>query len=499
MKSVNHEKKTGKQKAKQYRDGLVIQGGEKLKIYKEKKSERAKRAAEKERLARNGKNKKQKEKVAAKRASNAERTRLCRARQKERALPRVTYNEMVAIPPPNKEPEGMVLLRAMDEYMRENIAKIKEEFERYVEAQLNSSIAMAGVRRINGGRYEVFVDDAAGQGTGMFEWIMGEVEKKLTNVSTVIRKSRIEMMRKAIIVLANKSALKDARVSVDTVFQNHAMIVNLDACIQQDVHIDLDKKGHFQFGLICTDQVFGTKEYVPQEPVLGANCNVIDIWSDVPRQLARFLAKDEDSKRLLKGFGRLLSVKDDSSEEKSPALPLGTLLSLPGEVVHAGPGAEGLRAILFFTGTPYGETPYSSEIQHSRTTLLGEIIMLTWMDLQSKPDYAENRKYLLMKWNEIGLEKDNFALDNMHHSHLIAFANAIKNAKSPYEKETLMEVLAAEVWDETDWGDASFKYKMPRIASNKRKRPEPRKQRILPTIGKSNQEDRRVFKTPRKL
>ena len=39
MKSVNvkSEKKSGKQKAKQYRDNLVIRGGDKLKIYKEKK------------------------------------------------------------------------------------------------------------------------------------------------------------------------------------------------------------------------------------------------------------------------------------------------------------------------------------------------------------------------------------------------------------------------------------------------------------------------------
>ena len=479
------EKKTGKDKAKQYRDDLMILGGVKLKIHKEKRSAVAKREAEKERLARKGKTRKEREATEAKRTDSRERTKKCRERAKERALPRLTYNEMVAIAPPNKDTEGLSLLRSMDEYMRANIELVRDEFERYVELK-NSSIAMAGIRRINGGRYEVFVDESMGQGTGVFDWILGEVEKKRTNSSAVVRRARIELMRRSIIVLANKCALKDLRVRVDTVFQNHAMIVNLDTCIQQDVHIDLDKKGHFQFGLICTDQVHGTKEYVPQEPVLGVQCNLLDIWSDIPKQLARFLAKDEDSKRLLKGFGRLLSVKDDSSEEKSPALPLGTLLSLPGEVVHAGPGAEGLRAILFFTGTPNGETPYSSEIQHSRTTLLGEIIMLTWMDLQRMQDYARNRKYLLRKWNEIGLVRDNFALDNMHHSHLIEFAKAIKNAKNPDAKDALMEALAAEVWEERDWGDAEYKYVVPRIkASKKRKHPELRKQRSSPKLGKA--------------
>ena len=198
--------------------------------------------------------------------------------------------------------------------------------------------------------------------------------------------------------------------------------------------------------------------------------------------------RDDDSKRLLQGFGRLLSVtdKDSSQDEEAPPLPLGTLLSLPGEVVHAGPGADGLRAILFFTGTPNGESPYSSDIQHSRTTLLGEIITLTWMDLQRKQDYAGNRRYLLTKWNEIGLEKDNFAVDNMHHSHLIEFAKAIKSAKNHDVKDALMEALAAEVWDETDWGDAEYKYVMPRIkASKKRKHPELRKQRSRPTKGRA--------------
>ena len=465
-------RKSERERAKLFRDNLMVEGGERLKKYKEAKKEAAKKTAERERVARNGKTKKQKTEVAAKRAASCERTRKCRENKRAKQFPPVAFNEMVAIPPPTKETEGLVFLRAMDEYLRSNRVVVKREFELYAHIP-DSAIAMAGIRLINGGRYEVFVNDMKGKiRTGMFDWIVGEAEKKRNQTTTDVPRARIELIRKSIIVLANTRALKDSRVGIDTVFQNHALIVSLDPSRQQDAHIDLDKRGHFQFGLICTDQVFGTIEYIPQDPMMKARCNLVDVWHDVPKPLASFLARHQDAKLLLKGFGRLLSINSESGKE-NPPLPLGTLLSLPGEVVHAGPRTQSLRAILFFTGTPHGEIPYSSEVQHTRTTLLGEIIMLTWMELQEEPDYAKHRTYLLMKWNEIGLANDSFALNNMHHRHLIEFAKAIVTTKNLAKKKFLIEELAKDEWDENDWGDPDYKYVLPK--------PGRRKQAELPT------------------
>ena len=408
-------------------------------------------------------------KKEAMRASGRERTRRCRQKKKESTFPRVEYTEIKAIPPPTRAPEGLIFLRAMNEYMRENLGLVEKEFERYAPLA-DSSIPMTGIRLIHGDRYKVLVTETAGQGTGIIDWLLGEVEKAQTDVTTAIPRAKIELIRKSIIVFANAMALKDERVSVATVFQNHALIVSFGKCQQQDVHIDLDKKGHFQFAMLCTDQVLGTKEYTPQRPLLGARCNLRDVWSDVPTPLANFLQKQPETKALLHGFGRLLSVSADNTDvDESPPLPLGTLLSLPGEVVHAGPGAESLRAVMFFTGTPTGEAPYTSEIQHTRTTLIGEIIMYSWIPLQQKPDYAKNRSYLLRKWIEIGLDKDNFALNSMHHVHLIKLATAIMNTKDKIGKENLVQALASQIWQEDDWGDPNYKYKLPKIAGERRK------------------------------
>ena len=99
---------------------------------------------------------------------------------------------------------------------------------------------------------------------------------------------------------------------------------------------------------------------------------------------------------------------------------------------------------------------------------------------------TKNSRLVLYEYHLTEQTDNNFALDNMHHSHLIEFAKAIKNAKNPDAKDALMEALAAEVWEERDWGDAEYKYVVPRIkASKKKKHPELRKQRSSPKLGKA--------------
>jgi hypothetical protein len=355
----------------------------------------------------------------------------------------------------------------MDIFLKDNVELVRQVFSDFVNIQ-DSKANVGGIRSINGDRYELFVDENADRGTGVFTWIVREVEKMMTQTDAVISTSRVEEIRKSVMAWANSRALMDKRVSPDVVFQNHALIVSLDKCAQQDVHIDLDGIGHFQFGIICSDQVLGTKEFVPKEPLLGASCNLANIWSDIPKPLSRLIANDKDTKPLLKGFGRLLSIKEDNCEE-DPALPLGTLLSLPSGVVHAGPSSDKMRAVLFFSGTPKNQQPYNTEVQHNRTTLLGSIIMFIWVDLQKLNNFAEYRQYLLTKWSEIGLANDKFAINNIQHVHMIKFALGILEAKDKRKQAALIEALASEVWDVNDWVDDEYIYHLPKVNLKKRK------------------------------
>jgi hypothetical protein len=347
-------KKTGVERSKKYRESILVQGGEKLEKFLEGRKEAAKKRAEEERLSReNAKTQKQKELIAAKRAAGRERTRKCRENKKNKSFPLLGYNIMKAIPPLKRENDGLTVLRDLDVYLHDNTELVRKEFDLHADLLEKSSIHMSGIQLINGDRYEIFVSDADGtRGTGMFDWLIGEVEKKRTRQTTAVAKARIESIRTSIVAFANTMAKKDKRVGTDIDFQNHAIIISFDVCEQQDIHIDLDKKGHFQFGLLCTDNVFGTIEYSPLEPLLGDGCNLVDVWKDIPPSLALFLAQNAETSNLLRGFGRLLSPLVQTGADTEMPLPLGTLLSLPGEVVHAGPASDKFRAVMFFTGTP---------------------------------------------------------------------------------------------------------------------------------------------------
>jgi hypothetical protein len=66
---------------------------------------------------------------------------------------------------------------------------------------------------------------------------------------------------------------------------------------------------------------------------------------------------DEDERMtmhdLLKGYGNVLDPNLESHQNhQPPVLPAGTVMSLPGSVVHAGPACSTFRAVLFFSGSP---------------------------------------------------------------------------------------------------------------------------------------------------
>ena len=374
-----------------------------------------------------------------------------RCREKQKYFPQAQYHRMKAIAPPSKD-KTLELLRRFDHYLQKNATTVIEHFDKYI-LQPNSPV-IAGIRLINGDRYEIFVNDRAENGTGIFDWLMKEVEKERTNGSEPILKDRLEEIRNEIIVFANKRAEQDKRVPKGSTFQNHALIFTFGECERQDVHIDLAEKDHFQFGLLCTDNVPGTLEYKCQAPVMGEDCNLADVWDDIPPSLAENLLKNVSTKSLLEDFGGLLSVLKCTGTETS--FPLGTVLSLPGNVPHAGPFSDKLRAVLFFTGTPPGGTPYSYDTQHSRTTLISEILRHNWIPLQKNDKtVVEHKAYLLTKWDLIGLQNDKFALNNMHHKHLIKFGKDIlKTVGDPHKKMDIITTKAKKKWTEKNWEES---------------------------------------------
>ena len=93
---------------------------------------------------------------------------------------------------------------------------------------------------------------------------------------------------------------------------------------------------------------------------------LVDRWnsmadSEVPEGLKMALRRTNAVAKLIKSYGDVLadlrgfgSGGEDSFQDRQP---IGTVLSLPGSVVHAGPamGRGKTRAVIFFSATPVGE------------------------------------------------------------------------------------------------------------------------------------------------
>mmetsp|Transcript_2828 Transcript_2828/g.7439 ORF Transcript_2828/g.7439 Transcript_2828/m.7439 type:complete len:226 (-) Transcript_2828:78-755(-) len=99
-------------------------------------------------------------------------------------------------------------------------------------------------------------------------------------------------------------------------------------------------------------------------------------------------------------FGKLLAPLESFNMREpiggdGPGLEAGTVPSLPGGVVHAGPESSGHRAILFFSARPKGNADeYHPDTQKCGPILASEIVRELWERLSV--EYRE-RQFLLLR------------------------------------------------------------------------------------------------------
>jgi hypothetical protein len=141
-------------------------------------------------------------------------------------------------------------------------------------------------------------------------------------------------------------------------------------------------------------------------------CNVVQegdklstIWADLPQGIQARIDKYPFIQKPLDGFGPLLSGRIKKLET-SNMVTFGTMLCLPGRVMHCAPEVTQktqLRAFMFFTATPNEdqENTCSSETQYCRTTIIQDIIVYAWPLLS-----PTEKQYMVTKWTEVGLSVD---------------------------------------------------------------------------------------------
>jgi hypothetical protein len=339
--------------------------------------------------------------------------------------------------------------------------KTRQEFEQgdYGPTEYDAS-EVHGLRKINGERLEIFMNDITRSTPCMFNLIkrmLHELAITTTSSFQVPVLAQVQV-NECIVEYCNCLARLDGRiVNKPYEFQNHAIIASWNEAMAQDIHIDLDHREQYQFGVLLTANSPPTLEYKAQLPVLGQNANLEQIWTDIPSNLDGKLRGVPEVQDELNSYGCLLSdpVKVSRNLDyqhgagiipEEDLFPIGTLISLPARVAHGGPPTTSFRAVIFFTGAPSGVEPYDSDKQSNRTMLVSNMLLFSWMDMDK-----EERLYLLNKWYDECLSKDKFGVANLVHQHLKKLGHCLQVESNAGVRCKLIERFAKHRWDGDYW------------------------------------------------
>lgn len=298
-----------------------------------------------------------------------------------------TNSPMVLILPPehvSKNDEQALLLI-------KRIAKMLSS--RYVRKYLDKSIEKGdtSVRRIQTGRYELFVKNAADKGSHCFDQLLTRNHYSIDD-------------KQVLVGFATRQAMRDTRLDTSTTsykFANFSIILTYEQVEQQAQHIDCLTPNH-QFGMLLTENSPATLVYQTDSHITTVH-DVEKLWNrwnadidileeSMPKNLVRAFEQSLQATCLIADFGDVLYPEKEMKEVSSTPnnknnntnIPPGSLFSLPGNVIHAGPGSNDYRAVLFFSACPSQTTTtttteqYHPDTQYTGIFLCGQFVMLLW-------------------------------------------------------------------------------------------------------------------------
>ncbi|CAB9524120.1 expressed unknown protein [Seminavis robusta] len=298
-------------------------------------------------------------------------------------------NGMVLVHPTTNDSHLLVLCHELNRLMQ--LPAVTNDFGKWIGDPEKDYSA----RNIQGGRIEIFLENAVGKGSNAFDAIIGE---RLPGGA-----------KDKILNYARSQAQRDPRLG-DMEYGNFSLICTYGPVDAQAPHLD-SLKPNFQFGLILSDNAPGTLFYESAVDVSDVNA-LVEHWKNVdtilgspykratamPPALVQAMERDASVLLLLSHFGRVLlperSVYDRMRHKEK--LATGSLLSLPGSVVHAGPASTDFRAVIFFSGWPNGSevAPYDPDVQYTSVLLMAHFVSLLW---QAEGVGYPERLYLLQR------------------------------------------------------------------------------------------------------
>jgi hypothetical protein len=272
---------------------------------------------------------------------------------------------------------------------------------------------MDGIRIIQKGRLEMFVHDChVEKSTCAFdhlcELLLAE-RAKSSFVSSLLpaQYDTVEAIRTALVSHAQQATRMEKRLIYQVRKQRRrgrnedheeddddhdenvhygpmSLIISNGMVSDQLPHVDVQPPD-FQFGLILTDNSPGTIVYKSIRDIVTTPTDLATFLgvaqNNRTSKIASTVAELPEAIQLLKTFGVCLSTlrADDYKVAQRPEhLPTGTVLSLPGGQLHAGPACDSFRAVLFWTAHGDAKSLYHPDIQYFDGLLLGELMLPIW-------------------------------------------------------------------------------------------------------------------------
>ncbi len=292
---------------------------------------------------------------------------------------------------------------------------------------------------IQGGRFEIYLS-APGKCSKAFDWIE----------QTIREDHQIDDIRSHILDYAIAQARKDPRIaSRDFVFDNFSLLVNFDPVKAQLPHLDMVEP-NFQFGLIITTESPGTTIYEPVYQIRSMEDVKERLWKDAPQSVSKLMQLR--AQFLLNEYGNVLC--SNLRSYYPGILQCGTLCSMPGSLIHAGPACEKFRAVLFFSASPRGyPAPYHADTQYFAPTICATMVVTLgeyfWSQLTFEDRFFLFRKIAEARRSYPALE-NHLTNPTVEHRTLRLFLEELRRCKNDSE---LIEWYAAAFFEQVSVED----------------------------------------------
>jgi hypothetical protein len=333
-------------------------------------------------------------------------------------------------PDPNIEYKGVQALQTINDVSEH----VLQHYDVIVD-WLHTDTNIAGYTYIQGGRLEIFLGDSVSVGQH-FLWskIMNHyIDTNGLNglvtpgtLKTTIKNYCTEQAKKDERLEVLQQYINDTKNVMEMHFSNFSMIVTKEPSPMQLLHMDATIP-NYQFILACTNNspttIFAP---VPIEQHVTSITELVEktkVVAGIDDNLVDLLKYNSKVQEYMKTYGNLFSVRNKPASSKM--INCGTVISLPGTVIHAGPKSKDPRSVFFYTcgikkslkrkcdedeieldnSCTALVVPklYSKDVQYNAVTLFLEIMLVVWETITE----AKHKEFLVNKLHRL-IHQNNF-------------------------------------------------------------------------------------------